>query len=52
MTLTLDRAVQMDDGYLLYATLHWEDTPFSSVDVIDPAADAAPAGCERAGNDL
>ncbi len=35
MTLTLDRAVQMDDGYLLYATLHWEDTPFSSVDVID-----------------
>lgn len=24
--LTLDRAVQMDDGYLLYATLHWESS--------------------------
>jgi hypothetical protein len=37
LTLTLDRAVQMNDGYLLYATLHWENTPFNSVDVIDLA---------------
>jgi hypothetical protein len=34
-TLTLDRAVQMDDGYLLYATIHWEDTPYNLVDAID-----------------
>lgn len=38
LSLTLDRAVQMDDGYLLYATLHWEDTPFIHVDVTDPQA--------------
>jgi hypothetical protein len=37
LSLTLDRAVQMDDGYLLYARLHWEDTPFNSVEVIDLA---------------
>ena len=36
MTLTLDRAVQMDDGYLIYATMHWKDTPFTLVDVTDP----------------
>lgn len=36
ITLTLDRAVQMDDGYLLYATLHWEDTPFISAEVTRP----------------
>ena len=36
LTLSLDRAVQMDDGYLLYATLHWEETSFASVDVTDP----------------
>lgn len=34
--LTLDRAVQMDDGYLIYATLHWKDTPFAMVVVADP----------------
>lgn len=38
MTLTLDRAVQMEDGYLIYATLHWQDTPFSSVEMIDPGS--------------
>ena len=32
VSLALDRAVQMDDGYLLYATLHWESTGLSSVD--------------------
>ena len=32
ISLALDRAVQMDDGYLIYATLHWENTGFSSVD--------------------
>ena len=39
ITLALDRAVQMDDGYLLYATLHWEDTPFETVDVFDTQED-------------
>ena len=32
ISLVLDRAVQMDDGYLIYATLHWENTGFSSID--------------------
>jgi len=36
LTMTLDRAVQMDDGFMLYATLHWEETSFASVDVTDP----------------
>jgi len=36
LTLTLDRAVQMDDGYLLYATLHWQDTPFLTADLNHP----------------
>ncbi|MDM7972874.1 MAG: hypothetical protein QUT27_07445, partial [candidate division Zixibacteria bacterium] len=36
MRLTLDRAVEMGDGYLLFATLHWEDSPFESVDIGDP----------------
>ncbi len=35
ISLSLDRAVQMDDGYLIYATLHWENTGFSSVDLFD-----------------
>ena len=35
ISLSLDRAVQMDDGYLIYATLHWENTGFSSVDMFD-----------------
>ena len=35
ISLTLDRAVQMDDGYLIYATLHWENTDFSSVELFD-----------------
>jgi Tol biopolymer transport system component len=30
--ITMDRAVQMDDGYLIYVTLHWENSRFSSVD--------------------
>ncbi len=36
ISLSLDRAVQMDDGYLIYATLHWENTGFSSLDLFDP----------------
>jgi Tol biopolymer transport system component len=36
ISLTLDRAVQMDDGYLIFATLHWESTGFSSLDLFDP----------------
>jgi hypothetical protein len=35
ISLTLDRAVQMDDGYLIYSTLHWENTGFNSVDIFD-----------------
>jgi hypothetical protein len=35
ISLSLDRAVQMDDGYLIYATLHWENTGFSSLDLFD-----------------
>jgi hypothetical protein len=38
LSLTLDRAVQMDDGYLIYATVHWKDTPFTWVDLTDPLA--------------
>ena len=35
ISLTFDRAVQMDDGYLIYVTLHWENTSFNSVDMSD-----------------
>lgn len=35
ISLSLDRAVQMDDGYLIYATLHWENTGFHSADMFD-----------------
>ncbi|NMB88245.1 MAG: hypothetical protein GYA17_07780 [Chloroflexi bacterium] len=35
LSLTLDRAVQMADGYLLYASLHWAGTGFDAVDLID-----------------
>lgn len=35
ISVSLDSAVQMDDGYLIYGTLHWEDTGFSSVDIFD-----------------
>jgi hypothetical protein len=38
ISLVLDRAVQMDDGYLIYATLHWENTMFSSIDQNDTSA--------------
>jgi len=38
ISLTLDRAVQMDDGYLIYATVHWENTNFSGLEVLDPTA--------------
>jgi len=38
ISLVLDRAVQMDDGYLIYATLHWENTGFSSIDRNDTSA--------------
>ena len=36
MEMSLDRAVEMDDGYLIYATVHWEDTPYIWADVTDP----------------
>jgi hypothetical protein len=38
ISLALDRAVQMDDGYLIYATIHWENTGFSSIDRNDTSA--------------
>jgi hypothetical protein len=38
ISLSLDRAVQMDDGYLIYATLHWENTDFSWVDMFEQKA--------------
>jgi WD40-like Beta Propeller Repeat len=38
ISLALDRAVQMDDGYLIYATLHWENSRFSSIDRNDTSA--------------
>jgi hypothetical protein len=38
ISLALDRAVQMDDGYLIYATLHWENTGFGSIDRNDTSA--------------
>ena len=37
ISITLDRAVQLDDGYLIYATLHWENTNFIGLDVLDPS---------------
>jgi WD40 repeat protein len=35
ISLTLDRAIQMDDGYLIYATLHWQGDGLNSIDVVD-----------------
>lgn len=35
VTLTIDRAVSMDGGYLIYSTLHWEETAFGEIDLID-----------------
>lgn len=35
ITLTLDQAVQMDDENLIYATLHWENSSYNEVDLID-----------------
>lgn len=35
ISLVLDRAVQMDDGYLLYATIHWENAGLDWLDVSD-----------------
>lgn len=35
ISLVLDRAVELSDGYLLYASLHWENTGFQTVDVSD-----------------
>ncbi|HLO33601.1 MAG TPA: hypothetical protein VK249_30915 [Anaerolineales bacterium] len=36
ISLALDRAVQMDDGYLLYATVHWENTGLDWIDFPSP----------------
>jgi hypothetical protein len=38
VSLAFDRAVQMDDGYLIYATIHYENSGLGSIDIpIDPA---------------
>jgi hypothetical protein len=36
ITLTIDRAVPMEGGYLLYSTLHWENSDYFSVDFSNP----------------
>lgn len=36
ITLSLDRAVQMDDGYLIYASIHWQGESLYSIDVPEP----------------
>lgn len=36
ISLTLDRAVPMDDGYLLYGAVHWVDPAIGSLDIFDP----------------
>jgi hypothetical protein len=36
ITLTLDRAVQMDDGYLIYASMHWQGADLNSIDLVQP----------------
>jgi hypothetical protein len=38
VSLALDRAVQMDDGYLIYVTIHYENAGLGSIDIpMDPA---------------
>ncbi|HEU0292340.1 MAG TPA: hypothetical protein VFR47_06370, partial [Anaerolineales bacterium] len=37
ISLVLDRAVQLDDGYLLYGTIHFETTGLGWIDIPDPA---------------
>jgi hypothetical protein len=36
INLTLDRAVQMDDGYLIYASIHWQGADLNSIDLVEP----------------
>jgi hypothetical protein len=36
ITLTIDRAVQMDDGYLIYASIHWRAADLESIDLVQP----------------
>jgi hypothetical protein len=36
INLTVDRSVLMDDSILVYATLHWEDSPNGSVGILQP----------------
>ena len=38
VSLALNRAVQMDDGYLIYVTLHYENTGLGGIDFPDPTA--------------
>jgi hypothetical protein len=38
ISVTFDRAIQLDDGYLIYATVHWENSGFSGLEVFGPSA--------------
>jgi hypothetical protein len=38
LALAVERAAEMDDGYLLFVTLNWENTGLGWVDIPDPAA--------------
>lgn len=38
LSLVIDRAAEMDDGYLLFVTMNWENTSLGWVDIPDPTA--------------
>ena len=38
VSLVMDRAVQLQDGWLLYVTIHWEDSGLGSVEIPDLAS--------------
>jgi hypothetical protein len=38
LALTIDRAVEMDDGYLLFVTMDWRNTGLDWIEIPDPAA--------------
>jgi len=38
ISITFDRAIQLDDGYLIYAAVHWENSGFSGLEIFGPSA--------------
>ena len=48
ITLTLDRAVQMDDGYLIYASIHWQRSGLEQYRRDGTGKHNPSAGCQRA----